>query len=243
MLDDRRRACQISTVADAGIRASRGFQRTPWCFQRRSIMPPPRRMWDVGRRGGLTACDGPKSRWTMGVAPTNTEDRGGTLFARSVGSGCPNRSRLCEGECGQWLRWKKSLRHEPVKTRPGEENGPGSEEAPVRSGRCPPFQGRIFPPSSPGEKVAPLNRSVAAKNVWCGLAVVVVDRWHSALSPLKTALKMGPAGSRWGPVTFPSWSLVAHKIPAAPGLHISLDVSPSVAAVWLPAPPRLACTP
>lgn len=138
------------------------------------------------------------------------------MFARSVGSGCPNRSRLCEGECGQWLRWKKSLRHEPVKTKPGEENGPGSEEAPVRSGRCPPFQGRIFPPSSPGEKVAPLNRSVAAKNGWCGLAVVVVDRWHSALGPLKMAPNVGPAGSRWGPVTFRSWSLVAHKIPAAP---------------------------
>lgn len=60
---------------------------------------------------------------------------------------------------------EKSLRHEPVKKRPGEQNGPGSEEAPVRSGRCPPFQGRIFPPSSPGEKVAPPNRSVAAKMV------------------------------------------------------------------------------
>lgn len=58
---------------------------------------------------------------------------------------------------------EKSLRQEPVKKRPGEQGGPGSEEAPVRSGRCPPFQGRIFPPSSPGEKVAPLNRSVAAQ--------------------------------------------------------------------------------
>jgi hypothetical protein len=138
----------------------------------------------------------------MGGPPRTqrTEEDGELCFARSD-SGFPNRSRLCESRAVVREK-KKSLRHEP----------------PVRSGRCPPFRAwQIFPPSWPGKKSPHRAGCPVAAKRWCGLAVVV-DQWHSALG---TTTKRGPVTKAMDPS-----SLVAHKIPAAPGLHISLDVSP-----------------
>jgi hypothetical protein len=156
-------------------------------LQRRCIVPPRRRGGMTAVLGGLTSLQqrsNPAGRWG---APTNTEDRGGILFCAQV-SGFPNRSRLCES---QWLRGK-SLRHEPVKRRAEMfwmvQAGRSRGEAPVRRGRCPPFQAwQNFSPSSPGRS-RPTYRTgcpVAAKG-GCGVAVVSISgtrhwghsRWH-----------------------------------------------------------------
>lgn len=136
---------------------------------------------------------------------------------------------------------ENSLRHEPVKKRPGEQDGPGREEAPVRSGRCPPFQGRIFPPSSPGEKVAPLNRSVAAKwVVWLGGGGCRSVALGTGTT--KDGTRDGPRGVSLGACAISLMVPRCAQDTCCTRAPYIARRPPSV-AVWLPAPPRLACTP
>lgn len=122
--------------------------------------------------------------------------------------------------------------------------GPGNrtrEEAPVRSGRCPPFQGRIFPPSSPGEKVAPLNRSVAAKwVVWLGGGGCRSVALGTGTT--KDGTRDGPRGVSLGACAISLMVPRCAQDTCCTRAPYIARRPPSV-AVWLPAPPRLACTP